>query len=211
MDNSVEAAGDMEDTATEKLKIWLENSLQENEQSKEFVPLGELREKITKELVSKVLLENSIEAHQAREIASQIVPGAIKTFATLVFSGTVRHILIFIERRELQEFGIDGKLPLEETVLREYGLRSHEATRFYKEQWKFTAPVFDFGNTLPTILHDKTVLPFQKPLKDPRLGEGGFGVVEVVVIEPRHQEVHYPVGSKRLSEVAMLLRTSSRS
>lgn len=176
----------------EQLKESIEVSFLSNIDNKDFMPRREvekvLNERAIHQAIQDAVREKLFETFNTDDIVRAILNGARRTFAILVLSGCPKMILSFTEYNNIDS-EVDAKLPFEKVMLQEtYGLSDIETLRFYKWQWHFTAPIFDFESALPKTFYDHVILPFQKGDGEYRLGGGGFGNVYQVVINPRHQE-----------------------
>ncbi|KAL8718585.1 MAG: hypothetical protein Q9225_004301 [Loekoesia sp. 1 TL-2023] len=185
---------------TEETINALEDAMTLNSNNADFLPQQDLHKIITKEAIEAVLRE-SIEAHLISDTIQQVLDGAQKTFAILILSRCAFHILEFIRLANPHGFPVDGKLPYEKIEsLTPFQLSNDHKNRFFKNQWKFTAPIFDFNSVLPVSLHNMTRLPFL-PIdgEGTPVGVGGFGEVYRVLIEPRHQKVQTQIVRKEMS------------
>lgn len=177
----------------------LNNSMTQNCDRADFLPQLVLSDILTKAKIESVLRESNSGSHLIADTVKQVLQGARKTFAILILSKCAAHILDFIKSSNPHGYPIDGKLPYEHIKdLESFGLSEVESQNFLRNQWKLIAPVLNFDCVLPLSLHENTLLPFQ-PIhgKDALLGQGGFGKVYKVVIEPRHQEVQSEVSHRR--------------
>jgi hypothetical protein len=129
-----------------------------------------------------MLLETQLERYRVEELARVIVTGARKTFAVLVFIGCPEAIISFIQDDPLQPDYLDRKLPLQLDKLAALLDDAVLAAQFYGKQWEFLAPVFS-TTSLPRQFDKKTILPFLS--MEPK-GEGGFGEIFKITIEPSH-------------------------
>ncbi|KAL9605635.1 MAG: hypothetical protein Q9179_001175 [Wetmoreana sp. 5 TL-2023] len=191
----------MAKSGTDKVHTLLENYIVQNCDNADFLPQQDLLDNLTREHIEIVLRECDLKPHLIADIVEQVLRGAHKTFAILILSKCVARIQGFIKFANPHGSPLDGKLPYEHIKsLVKFGLNEEERKRFFKNQWKVAAPVFDFNSVLPVFLHDKTHLPFQ-PIDDEHtlLGRGGFGEVHRVVIHPRHQKVQIEIVRKEMS------------
>jgi len=166
----------------EKFKALVTRKRRRNPESQYFVPQDVLPTLMSQEMVRKLLSEIRLEHYRIEELAHVVVPRAQKTFAILVLIGRPELILAFIEDDQLQPNSLDQKLPLQLHKLHAFLDDESAAFDFYREQWAFIAPVFS-PSSLPRTLEKKTVLPFTESSS---LGEGGFGMVHGIRIDPSH-------------------------
>jgi hypothetical protein len=172
--------------------------LRKNINNETYVPQGALSGTLSQEVVKHILLETSLDRSQVDELSRSLLPGAVKVFTILLLVGRLECILSFIEDDQMQPNALDQKLPLSLQTLLTLLDDEVAAAQFYRQQWTFTAPVFN-RSSLPRILEKKTIMPFMdsKPA-----GEGGFGEVHQVVIDPSHHSFahpgHHQVGLSRI-------------
>ncbi|CUS11468.1 unnamed protein product [Tuber aestivum] len=145
-----------------------------------FFPDYALKQVVTRDAVTGVIMESGIERHDHTTVIDRILGGAQKIFCILVCIRHVNSITILL-RCGIQ----DAKLALsrEELQSDSIGLESHLADEFYQQQWSFIAPIFKSGvQKLPK----SCILPFKE---ERVLAEGGCGALLRVVLYRSHQEL----------------------
>ncbi|RSL46877.1 hypothetical protein CEP54_013664 [Fusarium duplospermum] len=148
--------------------------------NKYFIPEAAFFQVMTDEQVQKAIAESEIKPYQRDEVVKQVCQSGKKILGTLILANQASLLQHFIEADQLE----DAKLPFtEETLIQTVRLTKDQATKFDKEQWVFTAPTFRRG-TINRRLVEGSVLPFKV---DKKIGEGGFGDVYEVVLDPDHQ------------------------
>ncbi|KAL3461679.1 hypothetical protein BJX64DRAFT_152529 [Aspergillus heterothallicus] len=143
-----------------------------------YIPEALFLQVATDELIRQALAETP--SYQREETVARISQHGKKIFGILVLLDLAARVSKFIEASELR----DERLPFKLVVLvQDVGLSEDEANDFHERQWELTAPVF-FRGTLHTNMTDYTVMPFEK---DEELGQGSFGLVYKVSLDPDHQ------------------------
>jgi len=165
---------------------WLRDKIddlrQDNHYNNSFVPKDELDKAITLEAVWRVLRESKIEEHKHQDIAQSIIGGTLRIFAVLVRIGYVESISDFIRSDQFQSgSSLDQRLPFNKEYLSSI-LPEKIATKFYKEQWEYAAPVLS-RSILPRDLDDKAILPI---LHEKHITDGGFGAVFEITLHSAH-------------------------
>ena len=156
----------------------------ENVDGRSFVAEQDLRNVIIPDVVREALLSEDVnencrlEPYYVDNAVDVVVKGAHKIFAILVLVDYTRAIRQFIEDDKYQNSSLDHGLPFDKTTLRKMLPNERVVTRFYEEQWHFTAPVFSdsvFQRSFPR----ETILPF---VRQDWLSSGGFGDVYSIEI-----------------------------
>lgn len=201
--------GDLELGASSTSAQWRSHSdmfketvtrcLRKNVNNETYAPQGALSGALSKEVVKHILLETSLERSQVEELTQSLLPGAMKVFTILLLIGRLECIVSFIEDDQMQPADLDQKLPLPLQKLLTLLDDEGAAAQFYGQQWTFTAPVFN-RSSLPRILEKKTVMPF---MESKSAGEGGFGEVYQVEIDPSHHSFANP-GHHRVGFLAYI-------
>lgn len=160
-----------------------------NPRGQHFVSNQELYEVLSRDSVHKALHDKDIsnscklEVYHIDHAVDAIISGAHRIFAILVYIRNTKCIRHFIEGDKYKGSGLDHGLPFDKENLRTILPTELIADEFYERQWHFSAPIFSdsvFSRALPP----ETILPFTN---EQRLGEGGFGDVYSINIEPSHQ------------------------
>lgn len=168
----------------EELKNLITDLRRQNVECRWFVPHQALYELMTETIVQKAIYDTKIEYYHIREIVQAVVNGGHKIFAILILIGQPESILKFVEDDHLQGSHLDHKLPFQLDKLQKLLSNLSAAKQFHEKQWEFTAPIFT-GSVLPRVLEKEVILPF---VESSEVGEGGFGVVHLIKVEPSHQE-----------------------
>jgi hypothetical protein len=129
-----------------------------------------------------------VEPYLLDEITESIMRGARKVFAILVLIEEVWLVKDLMQRYQVLDHG----LPLSLETLRNFTVKV--ALNFNETQWQFLAPQFGRSMLTKQIPQEK-ILPF---LKDEKIGEGGFGAIYEISLDPEHQD-HLDEFSKRVS------------
>ncbi len=158
---------------------------QVEEGSKSFVPHQKLFDLLSKDVIQSVLEERDIVPwYNLESIVDRIFSGARRIFAILVvLRGQENEILRFLEHESFQKSPLDHRLPFSDRELER--IVPEIAIEFYEKQWEFTAPVFT-RSVDHRHLQASIVLPF---LEDKKIGEGGFGEVFKITLDPTHQDL----------------------
>jgi hypothetical protein len=166
----------------EELRAQIVSKREQNVERRYFLPQQALYELMDEVLVEKAVRGAGIEAHNVREVTKEIMKGAQKIFAILLIIRQPQSILAFIQDDQLQS-SLDHKLPFSLGKLQKLLASAIFGQEFYEKQWEFAAPVFS-KRLLPRVLQDDIILPF---VEDKEGGEGGFGVVHIIKVEPYHR------------------------
>ena len=158
---------------------------QVEEGSKSFVPHQKLFDLLDRDVIQSVLQEGEVVPwYNLDSIVDRIYSGARRIFAILVvLKGQEREILRFLEHESFQNSPPDHRLPFSESELKR--IAPEIVIEFYEKQWEFTAPVF-VRSVDHRHLQASIVLPF---LEDKKIGEGGFGEVFKITLDPTHQDL----------------------
>jgi hypothetical protein len=163
----------------------IERNKRKNYQNEPYIPDGALASILNLETVKEILQETSLRHDQVHELSQIVLSGGIKTFSILLLVGQLERILALVEDDQMQSRDLDQRLPLSlEKLLTLLG-DANAAAGFYNQQWPFIAPVFS-RSSLPRVLNKKTILPF---INQSCIGEGGFGQVYKVTIDPSHHSL----------------------
>ncbi len=112
-----------------------------------------------------------------------IMRGGRKIFSVLVLlKGEEWSITKFREHDQLQNSRLDARLPFSIDTLNLIVLEI--ADEFYEKQWELIGPIFS-KDIVHRFLQPETRLPF---IHNEKIGEGGFGVVYKVKLDPDHQK-----------------------
>lgn len=168
----------------ENLKDLITNKQRQNIEGRWFMPHQALHDLMTEEVVEGAIRDTKIECYHINDLTRVVLNGAQKIFAILALISKPECILRFVEDDNLQHSHLDHKLPLPLEKLQKLLPSWNAARMFHEEQWKFTAPVFT-GSVLPRVLEREVILPYVG--SDIEVGDGGFGDVHVVEVEPSHQ------------------------
>ncbi|KAJ8122160.1 hypothetical protein ONZ43_g1577 [Nemania bipapillata] len=135
---------------------------------------------ITAQDIQAALAESEIPSYSREEILNRIFPKATRIFAILLLLDQLEDLARFVESDQLH----DAKLPFTLAILmQDIHLAEDPAKDFEEKQWELIAPIFHRG-TLHRRLGDSAALPF---VQNTQIGEGAFGTVYEVVIDPDHQ------------------------
>lgn len=174
------------------LKVLTPNDNEEDlyhNDKKYFVPEGALRRLLSSPEVQHeipAILQNAkVEFYRQLEILDTINAGGYKIFGILVVIDQMQYITNFIETDLFLKRDLDSRIPLKLSDIEAIIPCVESATKFYKVQWMFVAPVFGDDRS-HRRLEDHAVLPFEKSEK---LGQGGFGKVFKVTLHPDHQNL----------------------
>lgn len=169
--------------ATEALEDEIYSLRRKNHESRHFIPRKALLELLQPAKIRAALVGH-VPPHQLDEILGAVYPHGRLLFAILVRTRQIGVLPRFIERDQLQlQYGqLDQKLPLEERNLSSI-IGQRPAQRFCEEQWEVIPPVFS-PFSIQRFLAEPTTLPF---LRQQVLGQGSFGQVYEVEIDPDHQ------------------------
>lgn len=166
----------------EALRAAIRSKRVRNVESRYFVPQKAVHDLMTQEKVGQVVSEAEFKREHVEELTQEIMKGCRKIFAVLVLIRLPQSLLAFVEDDQLQSSILDQKLPFPLSKLQALLPTDDAADEFYQQQWEFAAPVFT-GGSFPRVLHQDLILPF---IEQKEVGEGGFGIVSVVTIEPSH-------------------------
>ncbi|KAL9579125.1 MAG: hypothetical protein Q9212_005287 [Teloschistes hypoglaucus] len=157
----------------ESLRATIELSLrcESSDPRSSFVPEGSLDKFITTAAIKAALREAGAHLHREPENIELIRQGGKKTFAILVSMYKADLIVNFIENQQLQESGIDSKLPYGNKSDLERILPKIAAVDFFEKQWDYTVPIFR-RRAGHRCLYDQTIFPF---LESTLHGKGSFG------------------------------------
>lgn len=148
-----------------------------NAYGQSYVPELSLFRLITHDAVHAELKRGNVSRYLLDELTTTIITSARKVFSILVLVDNVGLVEDFMEDNWLQ----DHCLPLSLDVLANFG--DATALKFRKWQWEFLSPKFNRTTIYKTIA-SSAVLPF---LADEKFGDGGFGTVYKISLDPDHQ------------------------
>ncbi|KAF2726573.1 hypothetical protein EJ04DRAFT_582591 [Polyplosphaeria fusca] len=140
---------------------------------KTFIPFSVLKDVFTKEAISSLMRQASIELFYHNEIIRTVLSCALRLFAILVVIGETKSIQKFIEADHTTQPDLDSKLPFDDETLKEIWSESDERKVFIRKQWMFLSPYIE-ADQAHRRLSDRAVLPFTAKEK---IGAGGYGNV----------------------------------
>jgi hypothetical protein len=157
------------------LKGEIIDALVETESANLFLPGKRLTEILSDAAVEECIRESGIETHLADDCIEAVRSGGHKILSTLIVCGKVELLADFVDHDRAQ----DTQLPFEKGHLCRIMKSTEAAFMFYEHQWATIPALFVEGITHRTY-HQKTVLPFLRPVEP--LGEGAFGTVSLVTL-----------------------------
>ena len=147
-----------------------------------FVPAGALNRVLTPETIREAIQASNLPVHRHSELVGQLTRGGRRLFAILLVIHKSSRLLHFIESDELQNIGLDSRLPMSLSTLENILCFKNDAAEFFEKQWEFTAPIFK-RRAGHRFLNGQTVFPF---LRSEIKGTGGYSNVYQVVLHPDH-------------------------
>jgi hypothetical protein len=159
------------------LRSKIEGLRRQNAQNQTYIPDLLLFLLITHEVVHTELKMGNVKPYLLEELTRKIMAGAKKVFAILVLIGEVRLVKDLMERDQLQDYS----LPLPLDILEDFG--DVVALNFRQGQLEFLAPQFT-RSMISKPITPKNALPF---LRDEKIGNGGFGTIYEISLDPDHQ------------------------
>jgi hypothetical protein len=146
-----------------------------------FVSQDELKTYLSRDRITKGILECSVPDHQRQSIVDRILTGGKILFGILVWKNWQHRLMDFIEHNAL-----DAELPLDEAHVKD--IAEAFAWDFaHCAQWVFLPrPLTMEMSDYHCYFRDEEILPF---IEEERLGEGTFGEVHKVSVLPSMQTI----------------------